>query len=112
MQSSIVAGTDAYELTQHPELLQYPTGVSALEKEAGLMVSPNPATGPVRISFTDAKGLQDIRVTNVTGQTIARVPADAGITNYNIDMSAFSKGLYLIQCNFAAGTVTRKIIVQ
>jgi hypothetical protein len=113
MQASISPSGDGYSLTQHPEVLQWPLAVSNLEKETGVSISPNPAQGPVTISFSNPEGLQSINVLNMTGQSVYQINTnDQPIGNYNVDMSRFTKGLYLIQCNFASGTVTRKIVVQ
>ena len=31
---------------------------------------------------------------------------------YTIDLSAMSKGLYIVQCNFVSGCITQKISLQ
>ncbi|HTN44760.1 MAG TPA: zinc-dependent metalloprotease [Flavipsychrobacter sp.] len=104
----------AYPLTQNPHLLQYPTSVPYVKNENALIIFPNPTTnGQFQISITDKDDLEKIVVTNVLGQQVKNiVVADKQLKNHNIDLSGVTKGVYTVQCIFAGGQLTKKIILQ
>ncbi len=113
MKVQVSPGGLSHSLTQHPEVLEWPTNVAAIEKNAGITIYPNPATGRIQISFADAKDLESISVNNIVGQTVRQlVVTDPAINNYNIDLTGQSAGVYLVHCTFASGTVTKKIVLR
>ena len=113
MQASVAPGGINHSLTLHPELLQWPTDVADIDKVTGMNIFPNPSTGNFNVSFVDPRGLQSIQIINVVGQNVHSVRTNnAPINNYNIDLTGFSKGIYMVQCTFDRGTVTRKIVLQ
>jgi hypothetical protein len=113
MQSSVAPGGINHSLTLHPELLQWPTDIAEIEKATGLNIFPNPSNGNFNVSFVDPGGLETINVVNVIGQNVHSVKVvNAPINNYNIDLTGLSKGVYMVQCTFERGTVTRKIVLQ
>jgi len=66
----------------------------------------------ITFSSTTAQ-LQDIYVTDILGQEMLHkgLSGQTG-NNYSIDLSAMSKGIYFVRCNFASGSITRKILLQ
>lgn len=113
MKADLSPGGFSYSLTQNPELLEWPTDVTDIEKESGFNIFPNPTTGVFTISFIEVKGLQDIQVSNIMGQNVYSIKADnSGISNYNVNLTGLSKGVYMVQCTFGQGIVTRKILLQ
>jgi len=106
-----------YNLTQNPGLLTppcTPTGIapSPTEINSSLSIYPNPTTGEVHISVNSAvETLNEIVVLNLLGQQVMKVSGQ-GKDYYTLDLSGVSKGLYFVQCNFASGSVTRKIVLQ
>lgn len=105
-----------YNLTQNPSLLVActSTGVapSPTEINSSLSVYPNPTTGEINISVNStAETLNNIVVYNLLGQQVANVNGQ-GKDYYSIDLSGMSKGIYFVRCNFASGSVTRKILLQ
>ena len=113
----ITSGTGAigesYSLTQNPTLLiACPNGVaSTIETRSGLSVYPNPTTGEINISVDQSvEQLNDIVILNMLGQQVKMV--NGGKEYYSIDLSGMSKGIYFVKCNFASGSVTRKILLQ
>ncbi len=108
----IPSNSPNYTLTQNPTLLIYPVAVSEINAgDIGLDIFPNPTNGQVNVTFGNTVTLNNIEVVNMMGQQVATV-AGTGINNYSIDLSAMSKGIYLVKCNFASGSVTRKIVLQ
>ncbi len=106
---------ESYSLTQNPSLLVACTnGVapSPTELRSSLGIYPNPTTGEVNISVNSvAETLNDIVVLNLLGQQVAIVNGQ-NKDYYSIDLSGLSKGIYFVKCNFASGSVTRKILLQ
>lgn len=102
-----------WSLGQHPEGASWPTDVAAVPQEASLNIYPNPTSGQFEISMADSKGLEGITITNMMGQVVKTInTANPSINNYHIDLTGFSKGVYMVQCNFASGTITKKIVLQ
>jgi hypothetical protein len=113
MMNQLNPGGPSHSLTQHLEVLDWPTDVASIEKESGLNIYPNPSNGAFRVAFADAKGLKEITVLNIMSQKVYSInTSNPGITKYDIDLTGLSKGVYLVQCSFATGTVTKKIVLQ
>lgn len=111
MQSNV--NTESLSLTQHPEILQWPTGVTNIDESKNIAIYPNPTSGKFTVNTNDVKGVEKILVLNMIGQTVYSINVNnAQITNYNIDLTGMSKGIYMVQCTFARGTVTKKIVLQ
>lgn len=112
MKAEITGSGPSVGLTQHPELLSWPTDVSSVEKDDQLLISPNPSTGIFNVSFNSTQKLKNITVINMMGQAIKNINTASNINSYNFDLSGMAKGIYTVQCNFEEGTVIRKIILQ
>jgi len=114
MASMVAAAGENYSLTQNPGLLNWSvkTGVAAEENLAGLNIFPNPATGRINITYNAAASLQRITVIDVTGRQAVEICELLSKDYYSIDLSAFPKGIYFVRCTFAAGSITRKIVLQ
>ncbi len=111
MQSNVQPGANSYSLTQHPELLQYPTGIeTAMADEAALTVYPNPTTGVVYLTNTNAV-IKDVKVYNVVGNVVFN-GSSVNDKNFTIDLSGYPKGVYTVQCNTANGIATKRIVLQ
>ena len=112
MAAQVAVGGENYSLTQNPNLLLCPTSVAATEVNSDLNIYPNPTTGQLTISFNSSvETLKDIVVINLVGQQVMTVNGQ-GKDYYSLDLSGMSKGLYFVKCNFASGSVTRKILLQ
>ncbi len=117
MASMVAPGGESYSLTQNPSLLLWPAdaGVTPVGMNENLNISPNPSSGAINVSFTSTTDqLKQLTVANLLGQQvysrqITGTPQDV----YSIDLSAMSKGIYFVKCNFASGNnITRKILLQ
>ena len=103
---------ESYSLTQNPSLLACPTEVSGIEADGKLNIYPNPSTGQTNISIDETNDeLNEIAVYNIVGQQVAGVKGSKK-EYYSIDLSTMSKGIYIVKCNFASGSVTKKILLQ
>ncbi len=113
MKAQLASGANSYTLTQHPELTWWPTSVAGIEQEETFTVYPNPSTGQFRINLNGTEELKQITVLNAVGQLVSEIRINnQQISNYDIDLTGRSKGVYIVQCTFAAGTVTKKIVLQ
>jgi hypothetical protein len=113
MNSKVGPGGESVSLTQHPEILEWPTAVNDIENMSNFDIYPNPTSGTFQISFTNVKELQKITVSNMLGQTVKTIDINNSATaNYNVDLTGLNKGVYLIQCTFTGGTLTKKILLQ
>ena len=105
-----------YNLTQNPSLLVActSTGVapSPTELKSSLSIYPNPTNGEINVTINSAvETLNEIVVINLVGQQVMTVKGQ-NKDYYSIDLSGMSKGIYFVKCNFASGSVTRKILLQ
>jgi len=105
-----------YNLTQNPSLL-VPCGTTGVEPSpteinSSLSIYPNPTSGELIVTVNSAtETLNQIVVINMVGQEVMTVKGQA--KDYNtLDLSGMSKGIYFVKCNFASGSVIRKIMLQ
>ncbi|MBS1781665.1 MAG: zinc-dependent metalloprotease [Bacteroidetes bacterium] len=101
-----------YTLGIHPELLDWPTGVANIKADNNFLLYPNPSTGKVTISLAAGTGLQQIEIVNLLGKTVFSTQAQNNQTNYNIDLSSLSRGMYVVRCVFKDRIQTQKLIVE
>jgi Secretion system C-terminal sorting domain/Pregnancy-associated plasma protein-A len=102
-------------LVQHPELLEWSpiTGIAEVGLGNKVHVFPTPSSGIVYITTDQPEEMQQLTVVNILGQTVQGIRLTAIHDNYyTIDLSTISKGIYFVRCNFAAGSITRKILLQ
>ncbi|MVM41121.1 T9SS type A sorting domain-containing protein [Spirosoma sp. HMF3257] len=82
--------------------------------EDRMTVSPNPATGPVRVQVL-AKEAQTgtLSVLNLTGMPIVSQPivAEAGLNEYTLDLSQQPSGLYLVEWQTATRRLTQRLVL-
>ena len=82
-------------------------------KTQGFLVTPNPTYGTLAVQFypqpTNLKGIQ---VFNDIGQKIAEITAAGGNTSsyYNLNLTAYPRGMYTVRAVFTDRVITRKII--
>ncbi len=100
--------SQSYSLTQNPHLLS--VGRTSIP-ESAFRVFPNPARDAVEVSITGREKLLGIDVVNLVGQRLLHLNAD-GRQNYRIPLGDLARGIYFIQCRFAEGALTKKIVVE
>jgi len=75
-----------------------------------ITVFPNPANDKINITFSSFyKG--EIEIYNNSGQQVFTASVN-NISQYKMDISNFSAGIYLIKCNYNNSFSTKKIIIQ
>lgn len=108
VRQQVAPGNPSYSLTQQPGLAS--VGVPGVS-ETAFSIYPNPASGNVRLSIGGSERLERIHLMSLTGQILRDIPA-TGSSSYEIETGNLARGLYFIQCRFAEGTLSRKIVLQ
>lgn len=113
MRVEVSPGGDSYGLTQNPELISWPTGVNEVAASNGFDVYPNPSTGLFTVNIDNISALRAINVVNMMGQPVKQIAApDKTSSVISIDLMGMPKGIYMVQCTFDEGTVSRKVMIQ
>ena len=84
------------------------TGISQTEAAKFITVFPNPATDIVNITLVPNLKAEIMEVIDITGKTVFSVPVSAGELEYQINVSGYAKGMYLIR----VGNITHKLLVK
>lgn len=101
-------------VTKEIEITQ--TGIEDLAVEMSVKLYPNPSDGRFAVEFTSTKAIDDatIRIMDINGRIIQidefTVDSDSFLRRY--DISAYSKGVYLIQLQTEHGIQTKRVVVQ
>ena len=76
-----------------------------------LNVYPNPSRGlfNVELKHTD---IRSIKIYNIAGILVKEVSAEKNISNYQIDLSSESEGMYLVRIEAADKVYTSKININ
>lgn len=103
-----------HTVTTNPQLAFWPADVSPVEFNNKVDIAPNPSTGYFNIMFVEKYDeLKAITVTNTVGQVVKNINiTDQQTSNYNVDISSLSKGIYIVQMSFETGVISRKLVVQ
>ncbi|HSY75245.1 MAG TPA: T9SS type A sorting domain-containing protein, partial [Bacteroidia bacterium] len=93
------------------------SGIPQVDAELNsLEVYPNPTTGMVNMSISLAGEKQNvgIRVINTMGQVLwnSKYNNVSGSLKKQIDLSAYSKGIYIVQVTTDNGVMFRKVVIQ
>ncbi len=72
---------------------------------------PNPVTGILNISYkADKKESYTIRIQNMSGQTVySKITDKSGSNNLSVDMSDYSKGMYILIIKTDNGLIRKKL---
>jgi hypothetical protein len=87
-----------------------------LPKEEGIMVSPNPFTSEISITFQKQNIKQaTVTIENIVGQTVYQAPLPASLrggeeSSARFDLSFLSKGIYLVEVFIDDEQMVRKIV--
>ncbi|MBS1773220.1 MAG: hypothetical protein JST82_10180 [Bacteroidetes bacterium] len=92
-------------------MVNWATGVSNVANgEVSINVFPNPAKDVVNISMEGAT-MQEITVMNAIGEIVYRGDAEKN-KSFDINVSSFASGRYMIRANTTAGIITKPFNVQ
>lgn len=75
-----------------------------------ITVFPNPSNGLFTISFVSINEFGYIKILDLAGKEIKKYNLDEGQTSMEIDLSSYSKGMYIVECNLDNRQYNYKII--
>lgn len=113
MRDQFVSSGVAISLSQHPEVLQWPTAVGNVNdnSNASFSVYPNPSNAVFEVQCYDATRITKLAVINTFGQLVFQKEAE-GMQQFSLDLSNHCKAVYLLQITTNQGTETRKIVLE
>lgn len=77
-----------------------------------LTIYPNPTTGNLNVLIEDFKNeMLDLRVTDISGRILTEQKVQSS-SSFNIDLSGYSKGIYLIMITDGYQIKTSKVILE
>lgn len=85
-------------------------GIENVTAENLLQLTPNPASGTVRVQSSN--GIKSITITDMTGRTMMRKKFDGAMNCVNLDISTLPTGAFALSATTPTGTMTRKLIVK
>ncbi len=85
------------------------SGIFDAEMSGRLIISPNPASGQIRLRYEQGT-LQSLQVFNAVGQEVLRQNLEGSEQVVNI--SSLAKGVYFLKIGTDRATVVRKIVVE
>lgn len=89
-------------------------GIQELDGESIVVIYPNPNEGDFTLSFNSVvKSTYHIKLTNALGELIYTEVLSDFIGNYShqLDLSAYSKGIYLISISSNTSAFNRKVLI-
>ena len=89
------------------------TGIEDLQTQLGYSVYPNPSNGIFVIDFNESYSKTKVELINVTGAVVQNFSINnTSDLRKSIDLSALSKGLYLLRVSTDEGFDVRRIVLQ
>lgn len=86
---------------------QATVGLNFLEGKGNIRISPNPVTSKVTIQPACKQPIKWVSITDIQGQLLMKIENPS---NYEVDMSAFSTGVYFLKIIIGKSFYVRKII--
>jgi hypothetical protein len=81
------------------------------DADVQLQVYPNPATSVMKIVTDEESPIANVILYDVSGKVV-RSYNDVNSNNLEINRESLGKGMYLLQLNFEAGSITKKVIFE
>jgi len=98
----------------HGYLIEYSGNNVGLEEaslDAEIEIFPNPNTGQFMLSIPNNVKAKNIEITDLNGRTIQNVEVN-GASQYNLDISEFEAGIYLVKVSTEDGNIVSKVIKE
>ncbi len=87
-----------------------PVGIKTIEKPHSMLLYPNPAKNTISISATNLPGIADIKIYDCLGNCVYSETFNS--REKQIDVSAWSKGVYMVSMHTNNLVYVNKLIVQ
>jgi hypothetical protein len=89
------------------------TGAKNLELEKGIIISPNPASTILNVTFDfDQIELINISLFDVNGKNILVTKKESGENTVKLDVSGFANGVYMLKIQTEGHALLKKVIVH
>lgn len=113
-----VAGTYSYKCIPHESMgmtgtftvTNPTTGIEEATSQDGVQVYPNPASTQLNIKFSATKNLS-YNITTLDGRTLQQTE-NAKTNQLLIDVTAYAKGMYLINISSEGKRITKKFTID
>lgn len=100
-------GTDT-----HTETVNFVTAIDEKELAKEFKVYPNPAKGLLMVEIRDPSfELKSMKLFNADGRELVSKRFNNAPANFKLDMSIYSKGVYILQLNGTSGVINRRVMV-
>ncbi len=100
-----------YTIDYYPNITLFfaagPEGINDMQP-GSLELWPNPAQNAVYVQST--KKISEVRILNTSGQLVYRQPASGN--RHQVDLTSFTKGIYLVQCITSGSVEVKKLVVE
>jgi len=77
-----------------------------------VQIHPNPASRYINIAIGGEKTAQQLEIYSSNGQLVKQLQPQEGISTYQLDVSGFTKGIYLMKAQLGDEVVIEKFSVQ
>jgi len=75
-----------------------------------LLISPNPASHTITVSFSEQIEKAEIAIMDIAGNTALVLQNANGVSQYKIDISALTQGIYVVVVKTSRGVWTSKFV--
>jgi hypothetical protein len=108
MRNNLLVFGNSHRLTQHPEVLDYPSSAP----RNVYTIYPNPSPGRINLRFNRTpEGLEYIHVIDAFGRSIQRMDKPEQRGFYMLELNNISSGLYFVQLKFTDRLITEKVVI-
>lgn len=78
-----------------------------------ISVYPNPSSGSFKVILPGISNqLMNCTVTDITGKTVMTFEINQGISEFNVDMSAFTPGMYMLRTGTDTNAVYSRVVIN
>jgi hypothetical protein len=112
-----VAGTYSYKCIPHESMgmtgtftVTNPTGIEEATSQDAVALYPNPASTQLNIKFKTTKNL-NYNITTIEGRILHQAE-NVKTNQLVIDVTAYAKGMYLININCEGKLITKKFTIE
>ena len=90
---------------------QAATGILDVQNFTSIKMYPHPCAGNLFIEG-DFDAMEEIIITNMTGQIMKSISKNYISYNSPIDVSSFSEGMYFVTISIQGNTITKKLMIE
>jgi aryl-phospho-beta-D-glucosidase BglC (GH1 family) len=80
--------------------------------ENEIKIYPNPSNDVVSIELPDSAGITTISINDITGKVVLEESISSGVTNYTLDISSITSGVYIVNFKSDATVWSKKLIKE